>query len=80
MVGNASIETMSPKEQKEKQREYSDGGFPKLLDFIYHHFEEFKLLVHCSPGTLYYDFLESIVEIDMRCTGTFLQRSLWERK
>lgn len=66
------FKALSNEEQMEKQREYSDGGFPGLIDLIYSYFDEFKLLVNCSPNALYHDFLESLVEIDMECTRSFL--------
>lgn len=65
--------TMADEEQKEQYREYSDGGFPGLVDFLYGYFDEFKLLVTCSPNTFYHDFLESLVELDMGCTRNFLK-------
>lgn len=60
-------------EQKEQYKEYSDGGFPALVDIIYSHFDEFKLLINCAPNSFYSDFLESVVEIDVTCTRNFLR-------
>lgn len=60
-------------EQKERYKEYSDNEFPAVVNFIYSHFDEFKLLVVCSPNSFYNDFLESLVEIDMVCMRNFLK-------
>lgn len=67
--------TLGHEEQKEQYKEYSDGGFPALVDIIYSHFEEFKLLVNCSPNSFYNEFLESLVEIDVTCTRGFLRNT-----
>ena len=69
------FKSLTNKEQKEQQKEYSDSGFPGLIDIIYDNFDEFKLLVNCTPNTLYHDFLESVVEIDMECTRNFLKNT-----
>lgn len=61
--------------QKEQYREYSDGGFPGLVELLYSYFDEFKLLVNCSPNMFYHDFLESLVELDMECTRNFLKNA-----
>lgn len=64
---------LANEEQKEQHKEYSDEGFPGLVDVIYDYFDEFKLLVTCSPNTQHHDFLEYLVEIDMECTRNFLK-------
>lgn len=53
--------------------EYSDQGFPELIDFIYRYYDEFKLLAVCSPGNMYQDFLEEISKIDTQHTMEFLK-------
>lgn len=69
------FETMSGEVKKEQVHSFSDDGFPNLIQYIYEHFEEFKLLVTCAPGTMYQEFLESLVALDTRCTRRFLQES-----
>ena len=66
------FESMPEEEQKEQPEAYADQGFPGLVDFIYSHFDAFKLIVTCAPNTFYHDFLESLVELDMNCTRNFL--------
>lgn len=64
---------MEREEQKEQYREYADGGFPGLIDILYNHFDEFKLLVTCSPNIYYHEFLESLVQLDVEATRKFLK-------
>lgn len=63
---------LSEQEQLEQYMEYSDQGFEGIIRYIYTFFSEFKLLITCSPGTIYQDFLETLVELDTNCTKNFL--------
>ena len=44
-----------------------------LVDFIYDHYEDFKLLATCSDGTVFNDFLHNVVEIDVNYTMKFIE-------
>lgn len=66
--------SMSREEQAEQYKEYSDQGFEGLLNYIYDHFDAFKLLITCNHGTIYQDFLEELVRIDNVCTKEYLKR------
>lgn len=67
--------SLPEKEQEEKYMDYSNQGFISLISHIYNHFNEFKLLITCGPGTIYQDFLESLVKIDTECTKHFLEQA-----
>lgn len=67
-----SFDNLEKDEQKEQYRDYADGGFPALIDFLYEHFDEFKLVVTCSPSAYYQEFLESLVQLDVEATKKFL--------
>jgi len=64
---------MDSEVKKSSFGEISDEGFPAFVEYIYNYFEEFKLLIVCSPGTMYQDFLEELTEIDTRHTVEFLK-------
>ncbi len=66
------FEALPDQEQLNQREDMSDRGFSVFVDMIYDHFEEFKLLVTCSPTNFYHDFLERIVELDMACMKKFL--------
>ncbi len=59
-------------EQEERYKEYSDKGFPCFISYLYEHFNKFKLLVINAPNTMYQDFLESLVTLDVECMKDFL--------
>ena len=40
----------------------------EFIDFIFDHFDEFKLLLHCSDGTKYVDFIDWMVEKEVQDT------------
>lgn len=69
----SSFGSMPEKKQQEQVFTFSDDGFPLLVGYIYDHFDEFRLLLTCAPGTMYQDFLEDLVALDMECTKHFLQ-------
>lgn len=65
--------SLTAQEQKEAYGEYSDQGFPGVIEYIYEYFAEFKLLITGSPGTVCQDFLESLVKLDTECMKAFLK-------
>ena len=67
-----SFDDLDKAVQKTGYREYADQGFSGLIDILYDYFDEFQLIIKCSPGGYYQDFLESIVKIDAESTRKFL--------
>lgn len=66
--------SLSRQEQEYRHKEYSDKGFEEVIPYLYEHFPEFKLLLTGAPGTMSQDFLESLVELDVKCTRRFLEQ------
>lgn len=58
--------------QKTDYRGYADKGFSGLINILYDYFDEFRLILKCSPSGYYQEFLESIVKIDAESTRKFL--------
>lgn len=44
-----------------------------VIDYIYAHFEEFKILICCSEGTPYEHFIHNMAEIEVEYTFRFMQ-------
>ena len=65
--------SMSPREQSEQVMEYSDQHFPDILAYIYDHFAEFQLLVSCSYGTPYANFIHDLSTIDAECYRRYIE-------
>ncbi len=43
-----------------------------MTDYIYDHFDAFKLLLCCAEGTKYEGFIHQMVEIEVEATNCFL--------
>jgi AcrR family transcriptional regulator len=67
-----SFDHLDEETQKTEYREYADQGFSSLIDILYDYFDEFKLIVKCSPTGYYHDFLEALVKMDAESTRKFL--------
>lgn len=59
---------------KRQQREayvYGKEQLLRLVDFVYDHFLEFKLIICCSEGTEYADYLDRLVQLDMKYSAQY---------
>ena len=69
------FESLPAERQVEQREAYSDRGYRGFLDLLYENFDEFKLMITGSTNNIYRDYLEQIVELDVRCTVEFLKAS-----
>lgn len=51
-------------EQTSQMYSFSDHGFWASVDYIYDHFDEFKLLLTSGESSTYQEFLHRVVELD----------------
>lgn len=58
--------------QMRNMYEHSGVEAEQLVSFIYDHFDVFKLLVECSEGTEFSDFLNQLVEVEMEYTVKYM--------
>ena len=68
-----SFEKLDESEQVKACEQYSDDGTETVIDILYDQFEDYKLLLTCGPSHYYQDFLEKIVELDVKCMHIFLK-------
>ena len=59
--------------QKEVVKDDSQDKFPQFMEYIYDHFDDFKLLLACSAGTPYENYIHDLVEIDVRYNLKFFE-------
>jgi len=59
--------------QKQNMSTYSGAEADKLVSYIYDHYDVFKLLIECSEGTEFSDFLNELVEVEMDYTVKFME-------
>lgn len=62
-------------EQTSQMYSFSDHGFWASVDYIYDHFDEFKLLLTSGESSTYQEFLHRVVELDTQCTMRYIQAS-----
>lgn len=60
-------------EQPEHMSVESSICVDKIMDYMYEHFEEFKLIICCSDGTAYEHFVHNMVEVEVEYTYKFIE-------
>ncbi len=68
-----SFHQMDADYQKENMFYYSGTEAENLVAYIYDHYDAFKLLLECSEGTEFSDFLNQLVEIEMEYTVKYME-------
>ena len=66
---------MPGNEQTQQMLQYSNDGFPKVVDYLYDHFDEFKLLLTSGENSVYQEFIHRVVELDTECTVKYIEAS-----
>ena len=61
-------------QQRATLPEVSDEGYSWMLDYIYEHFDAFKLIVCCSAGTQYENYQEILTEIEVNASRMLIER------
>ena len=62
---------MIPENKAAESRELSTKYLLHFVNYIYDHFDEFKLVVCCSEGTKYADYIHELVELDVSRTEKY---------
>lgn len=62
-----------PAEQTAKSRELSTEYLRHFVNYIYNHFDEFKLVLCCSEGTKYENYIHDLVVLDVERTQKYYQ-------
>ena len=53
--------------------EYADGGTAELVDYMYDHLDEFRLLLDASYGTRFHNFVDELVRIEVEYTYRYME-------
>lgn len=64
---------MTPDEQAAQMPEYADGGTAELVDYMYDHLDEFRLLLDSSYGTRFHNFVDELVRIEVEYTYKYME-------
>ena len=60
-----------PENQAAQSRELSTQYLRNFLDYIYEHFDAFKLILCCADGTKYENYIHDLVELDVARTEQY---------
>lgn len=63
---------MSADDQAEQLPKYADGGTSELIDYMYEHLDEFRLLLDSSYGTRFHNFIDELVRIEVEYTYKYM--------
>lgn len=64
---------MDAQRQRQEMGRYTENGMEGFIDFMYDHFDAFRLLLDASYGTLYQNFVHDLVEIEVDYTYKYMQ-------
>ena len=64
---------MSPEDQALQMPKYADGGTSELIDYMYEHLDEFRLLLDSSYGTRFHNFVDELVRIEVEYTYKYME-------
>ncbi len=59
--------------QKKEMNSYTAREQERLLDYIYEHFDEFRLLLDASYGTRFQNFVDEMVEVEVSYTYKYME-------
>lgn len=59
--------------QSAHMAEYADGGTMELVDYMYDHLDEFRLLLDASSGTRFHRFVDELVRIEVEYTYRYME-------
>lgn len=59
-------------EQRGRMGVDSGACLDEMIDYIYEHFDVFKLIICCSDGTAYADFVHEMVEVEVEYTFKYI--------
>lgn len=62
-----------PDKQAKQLDDFAQQGMEMFVEYMYEHFEEFKLLVNGSYGTKFQNFVEHLVDIETEYRYKFME-------
>lgn len=67
------FERLSPEEQANQLESITDLHIPWMVNYIYEHFDVFKLLFCCSSNGAYENYISQLAEIEEASTWNFIK-------
>ena len=73
MSAQQGFVSLSAEQKMAQLHSYTEEPLQNMLDFVYEHFDAFKLIVCCSDGTDYAHYIDSLVDVETESTENFIR-------
>ena len=70
----AEFEKLSADDQTKNMASISDEGMKQMLDYVYDHYDNFKLLLKCGDSGKYEDFIHGMVDREIKSSHRYLEK------
>ena len=70
----AEFEKLSADYQTKNMASISDEGMEQMLDYVYDHYDNFKLLLKCGDSGKYEDFIHGMVDREIKSSNRYLEK------
>ena len=68
------FEKLSADDQTKNMASISDEGMKQMLDYVYDHYDNFKLLLKCGDSGKYEDFIHGMVDREIKSSHRYLEK------
>ena len=70
----SEFEKLSADDQTKNMASISDEGMEQMLDYVYDHYDNFKLLLKCGDSGKYEDFIHGMVDRGIKSSHRYLEK------
>lgn len=70
----SEFEKLSADDQTKNMASISDEGMEQMLDYVYDHYDNFKLLLKCGDSGKYEDFIHGMVDREIKSSHRYLEK------
>lgn len=70
----SEFERLSADDQTKNMASISDEGMEQMLDYVYDHYDNFKLLLKCGDSGKYEDFIHGMVDREIKSSHRYLEK------
>ena len=70
----SEFEKLSADDQTKSMASMSNDGMEQMLDYVYDHYDNFKLLLRCGDSGKYEDFIHRIVNREIESSHRYLEK------
>lgn len=70
----SEFEKLSADDQTKNMASISNEGMEQMLDYVYDHYDNFKLLLKCGDSGKYEDFIHGMVDREIKSSRRYLEK------